>query len=221
MNAALPTKPETTTQSDPDAGFSAELPGLMPRLRQWAKRLYRDDESAADLVQETLAKAWQSRRSFVRGTNLEAWLVTIMRNQFRSEFRRAWRKAAWNQEAAEQIPGARDEQIWNAELADVTRALGSLSKRQREALILTDIGGFSSEEAAALSHCRPTAIKSRASRARHSLAAMLKGEEPISHHARPAPGRAADEIISQLEFLTAGAAPRSRMPQRIGAPALA
>jgi RNA polymerase sigma-70 factor (ECF subfamily) len=207
-------------RADPDAGFSAELRRLLPQLRQWARRLYRDDEAAADLAQETLAKAWQARRNFVRGTKLEAWLLTIMRNQFRSEFRRSRRKAPWNQELAEQIPAARDEQIWNAELSDATRALGTLSKRQREALILVDVGGFSSEEAAAISHCRPTAVKSRASRARQALAAMLKGEEPIRSRKRPAPGRAADEIISQLEDLAAGVVPLAR-PQRISAPAIA
>jgi RNA polymerase sigma-70 factor (ECF subfamily) len=208
-------------QAHSDAQFSAELLKLSPQLRLWARRLYREDEAAADLAQETLAKAWQARRSFARGTKLEAWLLTIMRNQFRSEFRRAWRKVPWNQEAAEQIPGARDEQIWNAELSDATRALAALSKRQREALILVDVGGFSSEEAAALSHCRPTAVKSRASRARQSLVAMLKGDEPIPSRGRPAPGRAADEIISQLEILAAGVAPLVRRPRGISVPAIA
>jgi RNA polymerase sigma-70 factor (ECF subfamily) len=221
MGNSLSNTSSKTNRTDSDAGFSAELARLLPQLRLWARRLYRDDESAADLAQETLAKAWQARRSFVTGTKLEAWLLTIMRNQFRSEFRRARRKGAWNQEAAEQIPAARDEQIWNAELSDVARALGTLSKRQREALILVDVGGFSSEEAAAISHCRPTAVKSRASRARQALAAMLKGEEPIASVSRPAPGRAADEIISQLERLAAGVGPLSRRTPAIGLPAIA
>jgi RNA polymerase sigma-70 factor (ECF subfamily) len=219
MGASPPKKSCEPANSDDQ--FSAELLRLIPQLRQWARRLYREDEAAADLAQETLAKAWQARRSFARGTKLEAWLLTIMRNQFRSEFRRAWRKMPWNQEAAERIPGAQDEQIWNAELSDAMRALGSLSQRQRDALILTDIGGFSSEEAAAISHCRPTAVKSRASRARQSLAAMLKGDEPIPTRGRPAPGRAADEIISQLEILTAGMAPSARRSQGKSMPAIA
>jgi RNA polymerase sigma-70 factor, ECF subfamily len=221
MSNSLPINSGKGGRADLDAGFSAELLSLIPQLRQWARRLYRDDEAAADLAQETLAKAWQARRSFARGTKLEAWLLTIMRNQFRSEFRRAWRKVAWNQDAAEQVPGARDEQIWNAELSDATRALGSLSKRQREALILTNVGGFSSEEAAAISHCRPTAVKSRASRARQSLVAMLKGDEPIRPRARPAPGRAAEEIISQLDYLSAGVAPLARQARKIGVPGIA
>lgn len=210
MGRSIPKTSGGNNPRDLDASFSAQLIRLVPQLRQWARRLYRDDEAAADLAQETLAKAWQARRSFVRGTKLEAWLLTIMRNQFRSEFRRAWRKASWNQEAAEQIPGARDEQVWNAELSDVSRALGALSKRQRDAFILVDIGGFSSEEAAAISNCRPTAVKSRASRARQSLLAMIKGDEPMPSRARPAPGHAAKEIISQLDVLAAGFRPTAR-----------
>lgn len=221
MGNSLPTLSAKSNQLNTETGFSAELLRLIPKLRNWSRRLYRDNEAAADLAQETLAKAWQGRRSFVRGTNLEAWVLTIMRNQFRSEFRRAWRKAPWNQEAAEQIPGARDEQIWNAELSDVTRALSSLSKRQRDALMLIDVGGFSSEEAAAITHCRPTAIKSRASRGRHSLLAMLKGDEPIPSRARPAPGHAADEIISQLNLVTAGGVSVDRPPRRISGAAVA
>jgi RNA polymerase sigma-70 factor (ECF subfamily) len=181
----------------------------MPELRRWARGLYRDEESAAELAQETLAKAWQARGRFARGTNMEAWLITIMRNQFRSEFRRAWRTAPWDQKAAEQIPGARDEQIWTSELSDAARALAALSKRQRDALILIDVGGFSSEEAAAISGCRTTAIKSRASRARQSLHAMLNGSERIPPRARPAPGCAAEEIMSQLDLLTASSAAAS------------
>lgn len=200
-----------------DAQFSAQLLKLIPQLRQWAKRLYREEEAAKDLAQETLAKAWQARRSFARGTRLEAWLLTIMRNQFRSEFRRARRKVPWNQDAAELIPAAHDEQVWNAQLSDAARALRTLSKRQREALILIDVGGFSSEQAAEISHCRPTAVKSRASRARQSLAAMLNGEEPIRSRVRPAPGKAADEIISQLAILATSVVPVPRRPRSAGA----
>ena len=69
-----------------------EVTKLIPSLRTLAKVLCRNEELAADLVQETLAKAWQARGSFTLGTNLKAWLSTTMRNQFRSEARRAWRQ---------------------------------------------------------------------------------------------------------------------------------
>src|SRR6202035_4073195 len=90
--------------------FTAEIAKLIPALRSFARLLYRNDESAADLTQETLAKAWQARGSFAPGTNLKAWLFTIMRNQFDSEGRRAWRQMPWDQESAERVPAPAAEQ---------------------------------------------------------------------------------------------------------------
>ena len=73
---------------------------------------------ADDLAQETLVKAWQSRATFIPGTNLKAWLFTILRNQFYSDRRRAWRQAPWDQEAAERIPGGGEDQVFSAQLSD-------------------------------------------------------------------------------------------------------
>ena len=83
---------------------AAELAGLLPdqtpSLYRYVRSISRDDATAEDLVQETLVKAWQSRSSFIPGTNLKAWLFTILRNQFYSDRRRAWRQAPWDQDAA-------------------------------------------------------------------------------------------------------------------------
>src|SRR5579862_348086 len=156
--------------------FMAEVAKLIPSLRSLARLLYRNDESAADLTQETLAKAWAARGSFAPGTNLRAWLFTIMRNQFRSEARRAWRQMPWDEQAAERIPAPRAEQMWALELKDTVRAMKALPKRQREAVILAGVGGLSSEDAASALNCRPTALKSRVSRARHAMHSMLDGK---------------------------------------------
>src|SRR3984885_6176178 len=126
-------KPET-----PD--FKTEFLGLVPLLRALAGSLTGNQEAADDLAQETLVKAWQSRSSFIAGTNLKAWLLTILRNQFYSDRRRAWRQAPWDQDAAERIPGSSAEQASAAELSDTTRALAQLSDEQREALILVGAG---------------------------------------------------------------------------------
>jgi len=82
------------------ADFKTELLGLVPFLRAFARSLCGSQEGADDLAQEALVKAWQSRDSFMPGTNLKAWLFTILRNQFYSDRRRAWRQAPWDQEAA-------------------------------------------------------------------------------------------------------------------------
>ena len=84
---------------------------LIPFLRAFARSLTGNQEGADDLAQETLVKAWQSRATFIPGTNLKAWLFTILRNQFYSDRRRAWRQAPWDQDAAERIPGGGEDQI--------------------------------------------------------------------------------------------------------------
>ena len=124
-----------------------------------------------------------------------------MRNQFRSEARRAWRQMPWDEQAAERIPTPGAEQIWMLELKDTVRALKSLSKRQREALILAGVGGLSSEDSAAMLDCRPTAVKSRVSRAREAMRSMLEGRAPLK--SRRDKGDVIAELAGELAILTA------------------
>ncbi len=184
-----------------DGSFKAGLIELIPFLRAFARSLCGNPEMADDLAQETLVKAWQARDMFAPGTNLKAWLFTILRNQFYSDRRRAWRQAPWDQDAAERIPGSAGEQTWAAELSDTARALTSLSDEQREALILVGAGGFSYEDAAAICHCAVGTVKSRVARARKTLIAILEGEDPLPPSSQPAEGDAANEIMAQLDRL--------------------
>jgi len=199
---------------DVDGVFKRGLLELIPFLRAFARSLCGNPEAADDLAQETLVKAWQARNMFTPGTNLKAWLFTILRNQFYSDRRRAWRQAPWDQDAAERIPGLSNEQTWAAELSDTARALGVLSDEQREALILVGAGGFSYEEAARICNCAVGTVKSRVARARKSLLSVLEGEEPLPETApQAAKGDAAHEIMAQLDRLapaegTAGDRPR-------------
>ena len=183
------------------AEFRTELLGLIPFLRAFARSLTGSQEGADDLAQETLVKAWQSRDSFVPGTNLKAWLFTILRNQFYSDRRRAWRQAPWDQEAAERIPGGGQDQGWAAELSDTARALRVLTDEQREALILVGAGGFSYEDAAEICNCAVGTVKSRVARARKALIAILDGDEALPNTERPAEGEAARDIMAQLDRL--------------------
>src|ERR1043165_3734103 len=87
-----------TSIGDLDATeFEAGLVKLMPFLRAFAKTLSREREAAEDLGQEALSKAWRSRGSFTAGSNLKAWLFTILRNEFYSQQRRAWRQMPWDE----------------------------------------------------------------------------------------------------------------------------
>src|ERR1051326_6390069 len=161
MPHPVPNSRPAHMSDDGDSDFKTELLSLIPFLRAFARSLCGNPENADDLAQETLVKAWQSRDTFIPGTNLKAWLFTILRNQFYSDRRRAWRQAPWDQEAAENIPGTRDDQGWAAELTDTARAPRCLSDEQREALILVGAGGFSYEDAAAICNCAVGTVKSR------------------------------------------------------------
>jgi RNA polymerase sigma-70 factor (ECF subfamily) len=184
-----------------EATFKTGLLELVPFLRAFARSLCGNPEMADDLAQETLVKAWQARGSFAAGTNLKAWLFTILRNQFYSDRRRAWRQAPWDQEAAERIPGSSGEQSWAAELSDTARALTCLSDEQREALILVGAGGFSYEDAAAICNCAVGTVKSRVARARKSLLSILEGEDPLPSAPHATEGDAAHDIMAQLDRL--------------------
>jgi RNA polymerase sigma-70 factor, ECF subfamily len=213
------TAPQPETQSVPrakednDAQFKADLLDLIPFLRAFARSLCGNQETADDLAQETLVKAWQARGMFAPGTNLKAWLFTILRNQFYSDRRRAWRQAPWDQDAAERIPGSSAEQSWAAELSDTARALSELSDEQREALILVGAGGFSYEDAAAICHCAVGTVKSRVARARKTLVAILEGEDPLPPAQHAPQNDAAEEIMAQLDRL-APDAPRAAARRR-------
>lgn len=186
--------------------FSAELATHIPALRNLAKAITRDAESAADLTQDTLAKAWQARSTFVPGTNLQAWLSTIMRNLFRSERRRAWRQLPWDQESAERISAPDDQQSWSIELDDAARAIGALPARQRQALIVAGLGGYLPQEAGDILRCRGAAVKSRVCRARQAVSAMLNGTRHLKTHRNNEAGYTIGRLLHELEQLTIAAA---------------
>jgi len=204
-----PAKPERPN-ADPDSEFKAGLLELIPFLRAFARSLCGNPDIADDLAQETLVKAWQSRATFAPGTNLKAWLFTILRNQFYSDRRRAWRQAPWDQDAAERIPGASEEQSWAAELSDTARALSSLSDEQREALILVGAGGFSYEAAAKICNCAVGTVKSRVARARKTLLSILEGADPLPESPTGDEADPTSEIMAQLDRL----APAETRPTR-------
>jgi len=193
--------PTRTAKPDEPDTFKSELLELVPYLRAFARSLSGRHEGADDLAQEALVKAWQSRDSFLPGTNLKAWLFTILRNQFYSERRRAWRQVPWDAENAEALPGTSEDQGWAAELSDIARALQALPAEQREALILVGAGGFAYEEAAKISNCAVGTVKSRVARARRALIAILDGDQALPPSDRPAQGEAARDIMAQLDRL--------------------
>lgn len=155
--------------------FEADLLEAIPFLRAFARTLCHDTEQAEDLAQEALMKAWQCRGQFQPGTNLRAWLATILRNRFYSLGRRRKWQADYDQEIMERTLVAPDDPEAIVELEDVRRALSMLPDFQREALILVGAGGMSYEEVAQIAGCPLGTVKSRVRRARDELQSLLFG----------------------------------------------
>jgi RNA polymerase sigma-70 factor (ECF subfamily) len=182
----------------PAGRFERDLVALIPQLRAFARVLCRKRTTADDLVQDALAKAWRSRDCFEPGTNMKAWLFTILRNTFYSGTRRAWREIEWDAELGEQIAGPANAQEWSLGLSDVARALGNLPRNQREALILVGAGGFTYEAAGQICNAPSGTVKSRVARGRAALSGMVDGERQMPPRL---PGRAMDtagDILAQL-----------------------
>ena len=156
-----------------DAAFKAQLVGLIPHLRAFARSLTGDATAADDLAQDAMMKAWDARASYQMGTNMKAWTFMILRNQFYSERRRSWRTSQLDQEAAERTLVAIDTPEALVALDELRQGLAMLPPEQREALILVGAGGFAYDEAAEICNCAVGTVKSRVSRARRALQAVL------------------------------------------------
>lgn len=156
-----------------EALFRAEFLGMVPRLRRFAMSLTKDPALADDLVQDTLLRGWRSRSRFEAGTNLGAWLFTIMRNAFYSLHRKSIREISDADGTAAEALAAAPEQPGHLDLKDVQDALAELPHVMREALILVAIENLSYEEAADVMGCRVGTVKSRVWRAREQLARTL------------------------------------------------
>jgi RNA polymerase sigma-70 factor (ECF subfamily) len=163
----------TVRNAAEDAAFKAQLVALIPHLRAFARSLTGDATAADDLAQDAMMKAWDARASFQMGTNMKAWTFMILRNQFYSERRRSWRTSQLDQEAAERTLVAVDNPEAQVALDELRQGLAMLPPEQREALILVGAGGFAYDEAAVICGCAVGTVKSRVSRARRALQAVL------------------------------------------------
>ena len=156
---------------DPD--FVQELLQSTRPLRAFAISLTHDVDRAEDLVQSTLLKACDRRNRFEPGTCLQAWLFTILKNDFHTAHRKRRREV-------EDIEGAHaaglialPDRLSKLELQDLSEALSKLPAWQREVLMLVGAEGMSYEEIAARQHVTVGTVKSRVNRARHHLADIL------------------------------------------------
>jgi RNA polymerase sigma-70 factor (ECF subfamily) len=178
--------------------FERDMIALLPVLRAFSRSLCGRQGIADDMVQNALVNAWRARDRFEPGSNMKAWLFTIVRNEFYSHARRAWRETHYDAGQSEAVPAAPDEQQWSMELGDMARALRKLPDTQREALILVAAGGVSYEDAAKISGVAIGTVKSRVARARVALTALVEGGTPLPARLPPGGLKPCDDILAQL-----------------------
>jgi RNA polymerase sigma-70 factor (ECF subfamily) len=166
----------------------------VPSLRAFAISLCGNVDRADDLVQEALLRAWANLDSFEPGTNMSAWLFTILRNLFRSEYRKRRREVEDADGSYAESLTSLPDQTSHLEMDEFRKALELLPTDQRESLILVGASGFSYEEAAQICGCAVGTIKSRVNRARSRLATILSIESADDfgpdHETRAAVGSA-------------------------------
>ncbi|WP_298975435.1 RNA polymerase sigma factor [uncultured Roseobacter sp.] len=150
-----------------------ELVEHLPAMRAFAISLTRNGATADDMVQDTLVKAWTNIDKFQSGTNMRAWLFTILRNTYYSSRRKANREVADIDGAHTEALAEKPAHDGRLQMTDFRDAFAQLSDEQREALLLVGASGFSYEEAADMCGVAVGTIKSRTNRARQKLAELM------------------------------------------------
>ncbi len=168
--------PKTTSAKDA-ADLRSQVLELLPALRAFGRSLTRNRTEADDLVQETLLKALSNIDKFDPGTNLRAWLFTILRNTYYTEIRKRRRETDGISTLSQQDSNMGPGQEWAVTLRSLKEALELLPADQREALVLVGAAGLSYEEAADVCQCALGTIKSRVNRARAKLLVLMGAEE--------------------------------------------
>ena len=174
--------------------FKEEVASLVPHLRAFARSLTSGDVHLADdIVQDTMVNALQAQHQFTPGTNLKAWLFTILRNRFRSVIARKHVTAEVPDDDLERYSWVPAEQESRIEVAAFKRAFGVLSAAHREVLVLVAVHGLPYEQVAAICGCEVGTVKSRVNRARAMLKKMLLEDSlPVEGRKLPGAERAAE-----------------------------
>lgn len=152
-------------------GFDSQLAEQIPRLRRYAQMLLRNRARADDLVQDTLERSWSRQHLWQPGTDLRAWMFTIMHNLYVNQIRRREPEPL----ADEQLLSMPTEDDQTLQLRDVQRALACLTSDAREILLLVAVEELKYAEVAQVLNLPIGTVMSRLSRAREQLRAILNG----------------------------------------------
>lgn len=162
--------------SDADSLLAQQI----PRLRRYARALTGDRGAADDLVQDTLERALTRLHLWRRGSDLRAWLFTIMHNLFVNQARA---RARHRHEALDADPEADATRVRDPdplELRDLASALAQVPEEQRAVLLLVGLEQFTYDEAARVLDIPIGTVMSRLSRGRERLRALLDGEGSVT-----------------------------------------
>ena len=146
----------------------------IPALRAYARALCKTVPDAEDLVQEPLLRAIENAHRYQPGTNMRAWLFTIMRNRFFTNCHKAARERTGAGDCASTLPQVKPGQEWYMRTQELNAVLRQMPPHYREAIILVGALGESYIEAARLLDCDIGTIKSRVNRARGMLRKALE-----------------------------------------------
>ncbi|HEY2535229.1 MAG TPA: RNA polymerase sigma factor [Xanthobacteraceae bacterium] len=181
--AAAPPGPWETSLM---AEFRELLEQQIPRLRRYAVALTRHPNDADDLVQDTLARALAKEHLWQPGTDLRAWLFTILHNQRVNAVRRGVREGTpVDLESVSSAVVAATDPSASRTLFELDRAMGQIAEEQRQVILLVGLEGMSYENAAAVVGVPIGTIRSRLSRGRDALRAAM-GISDQRHLARAA-----------------------------------
>ena len=168
-------EPDRAGRND-DGNWREDVISLIPALRAFAWSLSHNSADADDLVQDTLIKAWTHRAKFEPGTNLRAWLFTILRNTYYTAVVRRRREVADEDGKHAATLSAAPTQDWSVAVHSLRSALQHLPHEHREALVLVGAAGMTYEEAAEICGCALGTIKSRVNRARARLLKIMDAD---------------------------------------------
>jgi len=160
-----------------DLDWRDSVVGMIPALRAFAWSLSHNGSDADDLVQETLIKAWSHRDRYQPGSNLRAWMFTILRNTYYTQLTRRRREVRDETGAYASTLRSPATQDWTVTVRSLQLALAQLPPEHREALVLVGAAGLSYEEAAEICGCALGTLKSRVNRARARLLKIMEAAD--------------------------------------------
>jgi RNA polymerase sigma-70 factor, ECF subfamily len=173
--------------------FHSRLEEQIPRLRRYARALTRDASRADDLVQDTLVRALAKQHLWQAGTNLRAWLFTLMHNQHVNDVRRSNREGGnIDVDDMAAVLVATTDPTASRQLRELERSLARLPLEQREAILLVALEGLRYDEAADILDVPIGTVRSRLSRGREALRRLMGMEDEVKVRAAAEPEELAE-----------------------------